>query len=174
MDEERIDNEPRQRKREFSERIPPVLRRGKLFWIALPDWLKIQYARAIKEATTLIVRKLAEELRHSKERDLINLFVYGSFLDRMRTIKEFHSRLNHNRIGNPLATLHTTGFWLDELYFPEDTIWLSMTVPKRVWWWLVMDPVKRARFFALVKELFPDEIPKIEGGNDVPGSSDAE
>jgi len=174
MSVERKDKETKRHHREFSERIPTVLKRSKLFWVALPDWMKAQYSRALKQAAYLISKKITEELRSSKDKNLIDLFVYGSFLDRIRTIKEFDTRLNTNRIGNPLSTLHTTGFWLDELYFPEETIWLSMTVPKRVWWWLVIDPVKRARFLAFVKELFPDEIPRIEGGNDVSGSSDAE
>jgi hypothetical protein len=53
-----------------------------------------------------------------------------------------------------------------ELYFPEDMIWLCGKVPTRVWWWLVLDPIKRRRFFEFIREQFPDPIPVERRVND--------
>jgi hypothetical protein len=149
---------------ESEEDIPTksIWRRTQLFWRSLPAWLRVQYVRALREAASNVVRKLLEHFSDANTRDVVQMYLLGAFLEKFRQLREFNLKSAKIGISHPLFTLHSNGFWLDELYFPEETVWLSMTVPRRVWWWLVMDPVKRAKFFEFVNELFKEDIPVIE------------
>jgi hypothetical protein len=149
---------------ESEEDIPTksIWRRTKLFWRSLPAWLRVQYVRALREAASQVVRRLLEHFSDANTRDVVQMYLLGAFLEKFRQLREFNLKSAKIKISHPLFTLHSNGFWLDELYFPEETVWLSMTVPRRVWWWLVMDPVKRAKFFEFVNELFKEDIPVIE------------
>ena len=137
-----------------------MMGRSQFYWRLLPEELRSAILKAIGEVSTILMKRLTEYAHELQAKDkVVGTFLTSMLVARINKLGKFSTSRRYTRNSNPIEYLFSTGLALDELYFPEDMIWLSGKVPTRVWWWLVSDPVKRRRFFEFIKEQFPDPIP---------------
>jgi len=136
----------------------------------LPEEMRNTILKAIGEVSTILMKRLTEHMHELQVKDkIVATFLASMLVARINKLGKFSTSRLQTRSANPIEYLFTTGLALDELYFPEDMIWLCGKVPTRVWWWIVTDPVKRRRFFEFIKEQFPDPIPvqrRVENENE--------
>jgi len=135
----------------------------------LPEELRNTILKTIGEVSSILMKRLTEYAKELQVKDKIAAtFLTSMLVARINKLGKFATSRLTTRSSNPIEYLFTTGLALDELYFPEDMIWLCGKVPTRVWWWLASDPIKRRKFFEFVRELFPDPIPverRVEDAN---------
>jgi len=164
------------RKKSFKEReeiasktTVAMMGRSQFFWMLLPEELRNSILKAIGEISVLLMKRLTEYTRELQAKDrIVSTFLVTVLVARINKLGKFAISGEKSRSSNPIEYLFHTGLALDELYFPEDMVWLCGKVPTRVWWWLASDPVRRKRFFDCVRELFPDPIPverRVDNGS---------
>jgi hypothetical protein len=156
-----------------------MMGRSRFYWMLLPEELRKAILKAIGEVSVILMKRLTEYAQELQTKDKIAAtFLTTLFVARFNKLGKFAISRQNEKVSSPIEYLFTTGVALDELYFPEDMIWLCGKVPTRVWWWLVIDPIKRRRFFEFIREQFPDPIPverRVNDENTVVGdSNDAE
>jgi hypothetical protein len=141
--------------------------RSRFYWMLLPQELRATILKAIGEVAVLLMKRLTDYAQELQTKDKIAAtFLTTLFVARFNKLGKFAVSMRSERIASPIEYLFTTGLALDELYFPEDMIWLCGKVPTRVWWWLASDPIKRRRFLEFVRAQFPDPIPVERRVND--------
>lgn len=150
--------ENQQHRLDYSKAYP----RPKLLWLAKPEPIRnalmLAYNRALNQ-----VKPYLEKWFETVEADaIVKTFLYSLLLSRLRQLLTNTTKSDKRGRASPLSLMRSYSFWLDEFGCPEEAVWLTMTVPARVWFWLVVDEYKRKRFFDAVREIFPDEIPMME------------
>ena len=134
--------------------------RLRLLWYALPEHareaIKTAGKAAIDEAFRVVERKKFEF--HSDQ--IVSAYIYSLVVARLESIKrELIEPEYYKSISSPPSRIHSLGFWFDELKLPEELVWLLMTVPRRVWYQLAVNPIKRHKFLQFIEENFSDETP---------------
>lgn len=138
--------------RSFKDYLPKTI----YLWLAQPEKLRFALAHTIRQACREIQRWLDANAKRLYKDEVVSAYLYTLLLGRvMRLTKSSHGT---GDFGSPLSRLHSFGYWLDELKCSEEIVWLSMTVPRRVWFYLVNNPVKRQKFLNFIATEFPDEI----------------
>jgi len=133
----------------------------RLLWISKPEPIRRALLFAYEKALSQIKPYLDEWIQRVQMEPAIKTYLYAVLVARVRQMTSLYATGRCHR-SSPLSVLRAFSFWLDEFGCPEETVWLTMTVPARVWFWLVVDEVKRRKFLDAVKEIFPEEIPPME------------
>lgn len=141
-----------QRLRSYRDYLPRAI----YLWLAQPQKLRLALGHTIRQACIEIQRWLDANVKKLHKDEVVSAYLYSLLLSRViRLSKTCHGA---GDFGSPLSRLHSFGYWLDELRCPEEIVWLTMTVPRRVWFYLVNNPVKRQKFLNFIASEFPDEI----------------